>query len=60
MFDIEFKKSFTTVGELRELLENWGDDTPVSICGEIVGWFHADTECTGITLDYSELEDSYE
>ena len=59
MFDKERREQFYTVGELRSLLENWSDSTPVSICGESFGWFHANEDNSGITLDYSDLEESY-
>ena len=59
MLDITLRESFMTVGELRDLLSNWSDDTPVSICGERVGWFHAGMDNPGITLDYSSLDEAY-
>ena len=47
MKEIEFGREFTvfqTVGQLRELLKNYPDRTPVTICGT-PGLFYND-ECT--------------
>ena len=59
MFDKERRDSFSTVGELRSLLSNWSDNTPVSICGDVLGWFHAEEDNSGITLDHSSLDEYY-
>ena len=47
MFDKERRDSFSTVGELHVLLSNWSDDTLVSICVGVLGWFHAEEDNSG-------------
>ena len=53
MDDFEFGKpilSFMTVGVLRELLEDYPDNTPITVCG-VPGVFSPDNEQQGILLD---------
>lgn len=53
MEDFEFGKpipSFTTVGILRELLRNYPDDTPITVCGT-PGLFYPNDEQQYIMLE---------
>ena len=53
MNDFEFEETipfFTTVGTLRELLKNYSDDTPITVCGT-PGLFYADEEQKCILLE---------
>lgn len=61
MEDLEFDEiipTFATVGMLRELMKNYPDDTPITVCGT-PGLFYPNTEQTYImleTLDCSGYE----
>lgn len=53
MDDFEFGKptlSFVTVGGLRELLKNYPDDTPITVCGT-PGLFYPDNKQQDILLE---------
>ena len=53
MDDFEFGKptlSFMTVGGLRELLKNYSDDTPITVCGT-PGLFYPDENQQYILLE---------
>jgi len=53
MNDFEFEETipfFTTAGTLRELLKNYSDDTPITVCGT-PGLFYADDEQKCILLE---------
>lgn len=53
MDDYEFGKptlSFMTVGKLRELLENYPDRTPITVCGT-PGLFYPDDKQQNILLE---------
>lgn len=53
MDDFEFGKptlSFVTVGGLRELLKNYPDDTPITVCGT-PGVFYPDNKQQYILLE---------
>ena len=62
MYDINRRKQFKTVGELKDLLKNIPDETEIIVCGNSgeAGYFHIDTEGTLICLDYDQLDDAYE
>lgn len=52
-FDVEYEDaipSFATVGGLRELLKNYPDNTPISICG-LSGLFYPHREQQRILLE---------
>ena len=53
MNDFEFREyipSFTTVGILRELLKNYPDETPITVCGT-PGLFYPNIEQQYIMLE---------
>ena len=60
MYDINKRKQFKTVGELREILNDIPDDTQVLICGEDYGWFHIEQDGSVVCLDNEDLECCYE
>ena len=60
MYDISKRKQFSTVGELKKLLENYSDDTQIVITGDDYCWFHAEKDESVICLDTEDLEECYE
>ena len=60
MYNISKRKQFSTVGELKQLVADIGDDTVVSICGDGSAWIHVETDGSLICLDYDGLDDYYE
>lgn len=59
MYNIEKRTSFSTVGELKKLLENLSDETQVFITGDSACWFHIEEDESVICLDTEDLEDCY-
>lgn len=60
MYDITKRKQFNTVGELKELLKNIPDETPISITGAPNSWFHTTEDESIICLDCEDLDVDYE
>ena len=60
MYNITKRQCFSTVGELRELLENIADETQVVITGDDSCWFHIEEDESIICLDTEDLEDVYD
>lgn len=60
MYDINKRKQFKTVGELKEILNDIPDDTQVLICGEDYGWLHIEQDNSVVCLDNEDLECCYE
>ena len=60
MYNIDKRKQFATVGELKQLLANVSDDVKIVICGDDYCWFHIEEDESVICLDYDELDDAYE
>ena len=60
MYDIERRQNFSTVGELKELLNDIPDNTQVTICGDSYAWFHVEKDKSVVTLDNEDLEECYE
>lgn len=60
MYNIEKRKQFQTVGELKQLLEGLSNETKVVITGDDNCWFHIEEDETIICLDCEDLEDCYE
>ena len=56
MYNINKRAEFTTVGDLRKLLVEAPDKTPIYICGA-GGWFHIEEDKSYICLDCEDLED---
>lgn len=59
MYDINKRKQFKTVGDLKQLLANVSDDTKIYITGTD-GWFHIEADESIICLDYEDLDECYE
>ena len=59
MFDINKRKKFSTVGELKELLSGVPDDTKVEILCDKYCWFHMEEDGSVVNLDYEDLDESY-
>lgn len=59
MCNINRRRQFDTVAELRTLLENLPGGMNVTICGQRGGFCHETEDRTGICLDYSEPEECY-
>lgn len=59
MFVLDSRQQIYTVGDLRCFLQNFSDDTKVSVCGDNQSWAHWDEDADVIVLDYSDLDDMY-
>lgn len=65
MFNIDKRKYFRdlTTNELIEALKKFPEGTHISVCGGNGCYIHVDEdegELTGITLDYSALDEEYD
>jgi len=60
MYDINRRKQFSTVKELKELLADIPDETQVVICGDSYAWFHAEADNSIVCLDCEDLEADYD
>ena len=60
MYDIKRRTQFSTVGDLKKLIEGVPDETKVCITGDDFCWFHIEEDESVICLDCEELEDAYE
>ena len=60
MYDISKRKQFSTVGELKQLLENYSDNTQIVVTGDDYCWFHIEEDESVICLDVEDLEECYE
>ena len=60
MYNIEKRKQFKTVGDLKELLKDIPDETQIVITGDDYCWFHIEEDESVICLDVEELDDVYE
>ena len=60
MYDISKRKQFSTVGELKQLLENYSDNTQIVVTGDDYCWFHVEQDESVICLDVEDLEECYE
>ena len=60
MYDITKRKQFSTVGELKELLNNIPNETPISITGAPANWFHTTEDESFICLDCEDLDVDYD
>jgi len=59
MYDKERRKQFSTIGELKALLNDISDNTKVVICGDDFCWFHVEQDESVICLDTEDLEEDY-
>lgn len=59
MFNSVKKMQFATVGELRALLANLPDNTPVTICGDNLCYYHEELDQSAVCLDCEALEECY-
>ena len=59
MFDINRRAKFNTVGDLKKLLENVSDDTPISMYNDSVCWFHIEKDGSEVCLNTEALEHEY-
>lgn len=59
MYDINKRKQFNTVSDLKKLLAEIPDETKVYIIG-VNGWFHIKEDESVICLDCEDLEECYE
>ena len=60
MYNINKRKQFNTVGDLKKLLDEVSDDTKMVICGDDYCWFHIEEDKSVVCLDMEDLEDCYE
>ena len=59
MYDLKKRAYFTTLGELRMLLEEYPDEMPVYNCGSPDNWLHIDEDEKFISLDNESLSCDY-
>ena len=59
MYNLKKRAYFTTLGELRMLLKDYPDETPVYNCGCEDSWLHIDAEGKFISLDNESLFSDY-
>ena len=60
MYNINRRKKFNTVGDLKELLKDIPSETKIVITGDDYCWFHIEEDESVICLDCEELDDCYE
>lgn len=60
MFDLNKRRQFETVGELKALLSSLSEDTRVVITGDDYCWYHEEEDGSCICLDTEPLDESYE
>jgi hypothetical protein len=60
MYNINRRKKFSTVGDLKKLLANVSDETEVVICGDSCCWFHIEEDESVICLDCEDLDECYD
>lgn len=60
MYNINKRKQFETVGDLKKLLASIPDETKVVICGDDYCWFHIEEDESVVCLDCEDLDECYE
>lgn len=60
MYDLKKRSYFTTLGELRQLLADYPDDTPIYACGASGCYLHIDDEGSHVSIDYDALDSEYD
>ena len=60
MYNINRRKSFNTVGDLRELLKDIPSETKIVITGDDYCWFHIEKDESVVCLDCEDLDECYE
>ena len=59
MYNINKRKQFSTVGDLKKLLADISDDTRICVIGDDCCWFHIKEDESVICLDCEDLDDLY-
>lgn len=57
MYDINERKKFGTVGELKSIIKDIPDDTKIVICGDDYCYFHIEKDRSVVNLDNEDLDD---
>ena len=60
MYNLDKRSYFTTLGELRLLLADYPDDTPIYACGASGCYLHIDDEGSFASIDYDALDSDYD
>lgn len=60
MFDINKRKAFLTVGDLRALMNDLPAETRVCICGDANCFYHEEQDGSAICLDCEGLQEYYD
>lgn len=60
MYNINKRKQFNTVGELKELLKDIPSETKIVITGDDYCWFHIEGDESVVCLDCEDLDDCYD
>ena len=59
MFNLRKRATFSTVGELEEILRELPRNTLVTICGDSRCYYHEELDRSVICLDCEDLEENY-
>lgn len=59
MYDFNKRTTFSTVGELKDLLKDADDDAKVLICGDDYAYFHVEQDQSTVNLDNEDLDETY-
>ena len=60
MYNINKRKQFNTVGDLKELLKDIPSETKIVITGDDYCWFHVEKDGSVVCLDCEDLDECYE
>lgn len=60
MYNINRRKKFSTVADLKKLLSTVPDEAKVVICGDDYCWFHIEEDESVICLDMEDLDECYD
>lgn len=60
MFNINKRKAFLTVGDLRALMNDLPAETRVCICGDANCFYHEEQDGSAICLDCEDLQEYYD
>ena len=60
MYDLNKRSYFTTLGELRQLLAEYPDDTRIYACGSTDAYLHIDDSSKFVSIDYDDLGSDYD
>lgn len=60
MYDLNKRSYVTTLGELRQLLADYPDDTRFYACGATDCYLHIEEDGSFVSIDYDGLDSDYD